>query len=385
MNSFETPSPDLNFFQKILRFHWIAMIVMFALCAAGLCFVYSAVHSNPGYEHTAQRQVLYMIVGLGAFFVISLIDYSKLVPRAPWIYLAMIGILVAVLLLGDTRKGATSWFRIAGVSIQPAELCKLAYLFCLGWLLAVRQERAEGIVTIILVGIMSVIPVGLILIQPDFGSAAVFGPMCFFALMVAGTRLIYLCLPLLAVAGMVFVSYTYIYQANWDPPGVKPHQVERVRTFFDPDRDPLGAGYTIRQSLLAVGSGGMEGKGYLQGDQNIYGFIPRNIVHNDFIFSVIAEEVGFWGASLLIIGLGVLILCVFEVAAKAGYYPGSIMAAGFGGLLFAHTFVNVGMTIQVVPITGIPLPFISYGGSFLITCLIGMGIVQSIWIHRREY
>jgi rod shape determining protein RodA len=166
---------------------------------------------------------------------------------------------------------------------------------------------------------------------------------------------------------------------------MKPYQLGRIRTFFNPDLDPLGHGWTIRQSLIAVGSGGLKGKGYLKGDQNVYGFLPKNIAYNDFIFSVIAEEWGFVGGSILIISQGLLILCMISIAGRAKEMGGALIAAGLTGMFFAHFFVNIGMTIEVVPITGIPLPFTSYGGTFLVACMAGLGILQSVWIHKRDY
>jgi rod shape determining protein RodA len=166
---------------------------------------------------------------------------------------------------------------------------------------------------------------------------------------------------------------------------VKPYQLDRIRVFFNPNLDPKGAGWTINQSLIAVGSGGMKGKGFLKGDQNQYGFLPEDVSYNDLIFPVIAEEFGFWGGTLVILGEGFLILIALKAARRARDLPGALLATGFAGILFAHFFENVGMTIKVMPITGIPLPLISYGGSFLVSCMAGLGIVQSVWIHRKDY
>jgi rod shape determining protein RodA len=159
--------------------------------------------------------------------------------------------------------------------------------------------------------------------------------------------------------------------------------MERIRVFFDPSRDPLGRGWTINQSLIAIGSGGLEGKGFLKGTQNMLGFLPRNISYNDFIFAVVGEDFGFRGGALLICGLAGLILLCLSVAARADDNAGALLASGIVAMLFTHFFVNIGMTIKVVPITGIPLPFISYGGTFLVICMAAVGLVQSVWIHRR--
>jgi len=166
-------------------------------------------------------------------------------------------------------------------------------------------------------------------------------------------------------------------------PVLKEYQIDRIKTFYNPNLDPKDAGWTINQSLIAIGSGGWDGAGYQQGTQNILGYLPKNVAYNDLIFSVIGEEHGFVGGSLLILIEGlVLVLCI-RVAFFARDRAGMLIASGVTAMLFAHVFVNIGMTIQVVPITGIPLPFISYGGSFLVVCLAGIGLVQSVWIHRK--
>jgi rod shape determining protein RodA len=177
--------------------------------------------------------------------------------------------------------------------------------------------------------------------------------------------------------------YLWVGQYGKELPGLKTYQNNRIRTFFDPNLDPLGAGWTIRQSIIAIGSGGFTGKGFLRGDQNLYGFLPKNIAYNDFIFSVLGEEWGFVGGSLLILGQAALLICIAWIGLRAPDFEGRLLAGGVLGMLFTHFFINVGMTIKVVPITGIPLPFVSYGGTFLAVCMAAMGLMQSIWRQRR--
>ncbi len=168
-------------------------------------------------------------------------------------------------------------------------------------------------------------------------------------------------------------------------PFLKEYQVDRIKTFYNPNLDPKGAGWTINQSLIAIGSGGWSGMGYQQGTQNILGYLPKNVAYNDFIFSVIGEEWGFLGGSLVIGIEGLILFLCMRVAFFARDKAGTLIACGITTMLFTHIFVNIGMTIQVVPITGIPLPFVSYGGSFLVVCLAGIGLVQSVWIHRKPF
>ncbi|MEM1058892.1 MAG: rod shape-determining protein RodA [Verrucomicrobiota bacterium] len=168
-------------------------------------------------------------------------------------------------------------------------------------------------------------------------------------------------------------------------PVLKEYQIDRIKTFYNPNLDPKDAGWTINQSLIAIGSGGWDGAGYQQGTQNILGYLPKNVAYNDLIFSVIGEEWGFVGGSTLILAQGLVLVLCLRVGFFARDRGGMLIATGVTAMLFAHIFVNIGMTIQVVPITGIPLPFISYGGSFLVVCLAGIGLVQSVWIHRKPF
>ncbi|MEM9444213.1 MAG: rod shape-determining protein RodA [Verrucomicrobiota bacterium] len=420
---------NLTVGQKLLRFHWIAMLLMLSLSISGIFFIYSATHlSEMGLQHSARQQVIWLCIGLAAFFTLSLLDYEYLVQNGAFIFIGAVSVLIFVLAFGTEIKGAKSWIRFGGFSIQPAEFSKVAYVIGMTWFMLKMQDRIKDLLTLVILLAISIIPVGLILAQPDFGSASVYGPITYVMMVVAGIRKRYLFLPILAIFAGITFAYFSIYKAEWkgtvqDIPRatvdgiieaaplisleeinnqqdttqeqvddedkvitlLKPYQVNRIRTFFEPELDPLGAGWTIRQSLIAVGSGGWQGKGYLKGDQNIYGFLPQDIAYNDFIFAVVAEEFGFFGGTGIIVGLALLMLCIAQVASRAKNYGGCLLAAGIGGMFFAHYLVNIGMTIKVVPITGIPLPLLSYGGTFLVTCLAGLGIVQSVWIHRRDY
>ncbi|MDZ4787427.1 MAG: rod shape-determining protein RodA [Blastochloris sp.] len=436
----------MNVLQKILRLHWLSFVVMLGMGIAGYYFIKSATQMSdmPELIVAPRQQLLWLMIGLFVYFTLALINYEFVLRCAPVIYGGMVCILIFVLLAGTEVNGAKSWIRFAGVSIQPAEFSKIAYIIGLSWFLLQFQEHIKEFWVICVVIVSMLIPVGLILKQPDLGSAAVFLPITFIMLYVAGVRKRYLCIPVIGALLLCWLAFFVIYKAKWDGtlqdtlrglrdgivwtvPGnhfaaqetleatsvapikkakaspkldavlslekvenkkviiLKPYQLDRIRTFFNPNLDPLGSGWTIRQSLIAVGSGGFKGKGYLKGDQNIYGFLPKNIAYNDFIFSVIAEEWGFVGGSILIAAQGLLILCLVTIASRAKEMGGALLAAGMTGMLFTHFFVNVGMTIKVVPITGIPLPFISYGGTFLVACMAGLGILQSVWIHKKAY
>ncbi|MDD5262526.1 MAG: FtsW/RodA/SpoVE family cell cycle protein [Methylacidiphilales bacterium] len=421
--------------------NWYLFVLMLGLAVAGVFFIRSATNQSDAAEMqvAAGQQRMWLIVGLVLFFVVSLTNYEFILRIGPLIYAASLLLLVAVLFIGHEVNGAKSWIRFAGVGIQPIEFSKVAYVIGLSWLLLSMSEHVKKLWFLIgAVGVTACLPILLIMRQPDLGGAAVFMPITFCLLWVGGASKRYLMIPVLAAVFGGLFGYLVIYKAQWDgtlqglpkatvdavflpfhkkdkpddavpkAPFVplstkkpekgepepteskekvllKSYQLNRIKTFFNPDLDPLGAAWTIRQSLIAIGSGGLKGKGYLKGDQNIYGFLPKNIAYNDFIFSVIGEECGFVGSSIFVICEGLLIMGMLSVASRSKDMGGALLAAGMAGMFFAHYFENVGMTIKVLPITGIPLPFTSYGGSFLVACMIGMGLVQSVWIHRRDY
>lgn len=373
-----------SFILRIARMNWLLFGIMIMLCTASYFFVDSAVYQS-SYSHLSRQQVMWIGVGLMIYFTILMFDYRFLLKFGLIALCVIALVLIVVVIRVKAINGAKSWIDVFGLfSVEPGEFAKLSLMLALGQLLVFLQPKIKHLSTIVIVGMVAAVPFLLILAQPDLGTALVLGPMTLCALWAAGARKRYILLPILCVALIFGFCYIYVYKQSHNLPGLKPYQNDRIRTFFDPMRDPLNAGWTIRQSLNAVGSGGLTGKGYKQGDQNIYGFLPKNISYNDFIFSVIAEEQGFFGGLFVILSEAALILCVILVASRAPDLGGVVVCCAYAGMLLTHFFVNVGMTIQVVPITGIPLPFISYGGTFMVSCMAGMGVVQSVWIERRN-
>ena len=365
--------------------HWPSLFLMTGLCAFGVMVIYSATHTSESADlrNAAIQQAAWVGLGLVCFFLLSFSDYHRWVAQGWFWFAAGLFLLLLVLAFGREVNGAKSWIRLGPVGFQPAEVMKLAFLAGACALLVSLRERMEQFRTVLALVGLALIPVILILRQPDLGSAAVFMPMCFGLLFAGGTRLRYLLIPAGAGLAAVLAIYIYVGQMGKELPFLKTYQNNRIRTFFDPNLDPLGAGWTIRQSIIAIGSGGVSGKGYLRGDQNLYGFLPKNIAYNDFIFSVLGEEWGFFGGAALILGQAGLLLCIAWIGWHAADFPGRLLAGGILGMLFTHFFINVGMTIKVVPITGIPLPFVSYGGTFLAVCMAAMGLMQSIWRQRQ--
>ncbi|MGD9895728.1 MAG: FtsW/RodA/SpoVE family cell cycle protein [Candidatus Methylacidiphilaceae bacterium] len=373
----------LSFLTKVARFDWSLLVVALALSTFGIIVVYSATYSSESqdFRNAAFSQTVWLLTGTAAFFILAFIDYRNWVRWGWLFFLASLPALFIVLVVGQTVNGAKSWLRIGPISIEPADLTKVGFVLFGAWWLG--RTKSRGILFAAPLVAAMAVPTILVLKQPALGSAGVFLPLCFAILFVGGLRMRYVFLGVLGLLAVLAYAYLGVGKLGWDIPGLKPYQMNRIRTFFDPTLDPLGAGWTINQSLIAIGSGGMSGKGYLKGTQNMLGFLPKNISYTDFIFSVIGEEWGFLGGAAVIAAECVLLLLCLRIAFGAREPAGRAVATGIATILFTHIFVNVGMTIKVVPITGIPLPFISYGGTFLISCLAGLGLVESVWIHRR--
>ncbi len=374
--------------QKIGRINWILMLLMCALLTAGLMAIYSATYVSEvsEFREAFNKQLRMVPIGFALFFIIALVDYQFWVKFSLPIFLVTLILLILVLFFGKVINGARSWFMIAGFGIQPAEFTKISFILVTALFLPLMRERFSDLPLFCSSMGLTLIPIALIMGQPDLGSASVFIPIMFLSLYVLGIKNRYI-MPFVAAGVLLFVVLNVlgpkIVEMEKPFPGLKTYQMNRIKSFINPELDPLKSGWTINQSLIAIGSGGFFGKGYLQGTQNVRGFIGRNIAFTDFIFAVIGEETGFVGGSVIIMGIGFLIMLSLYVGSKSRDSTGSILTAGVAALFFTHFFINIGMTIKVVPITGIPLPFISFGGSFLLVCMSAMGLVQSVWIHRK--
>jgi rod shape determining protein RodA len=363
------------------------LLVLAALCVASVFIIMSATYANEGLKHAYSSQIGYVIAGFAIYFAFALIPYETMVRVAPVLYGVSIVLLIAVYVPGIGRKvfGAHSWIHLFGVGFEPAEFAKLTFILGLAWLLEIRESKIHHLSTVLIAVAITAVPFWLVKHQPAFGTASVFFPICFCMLFAAGARLRYVVLPLLVVGAFTVLTYYWIHVWDKPVPFMKPFQVDRIKVFFDPSLDPKDKGWQIDQSLIAIGSGGMNGQGFMQGTESMLGFLPKNTSYNDLIFPVAAEDFGFRGGAALIICEGFVLLWCMWVAARARDKVGALVAVGVMAMLFTHIFVNIGMTIHLVPITGIPLPFISYGGTFLIACLAAMGLVQSVWVHRKNF
>ncbi|HEV3271409.1 MAG TPA: FtsW/RodA/SpoVE family cell cycle protein [Candidatus Methylacidiphilales bacterium] len=376
-------------FRKLGQVGWSFPIILalVTLCIASLFAITSATSNNPDHQDAAASQSKYVIAGFVIYLAVALTPYKVIVRISPILYAVGVCLLVACFIphIGRVGHGANSWIRIGKFGFEPAEFAKLAYILGLAWFLRVRENRIQHLSTVLMAMTIAFVPFVLVLKQPALGTASVFFPVCFAMLFAAGARLHHLLIPLALVAAVVVLSYYWIHVWDKPVPFLKDFQVFRVKVFFDPSLDPKGVGYQAAQATIALGSGGIDGKGWRQGAETALGFLPRAATDNDLIFPVVGEDFGFRGGALLIIFEGIVLLWCLFVAARARDKIGALLAVGVMTMLFTHTFVNIGMNIQLVPITGIPLPFVSYGGTFLIACLAAMGLVQSVWVHRKNF
>lgn len=358
--------------RKFLGMNWLLFGLMMALMLYGLYAIYSAMWFR---EVTYWKsQLAWMLVCLPGFFVLSLVDYRWIRWGALPIYLISVGLLLATRIIGVERYGAKSWLDLGPVNFQPSQTAIVGGILVLALFLSQFRNLAP-ILRILGCGIIAAAPCLLILIQPDLGSVLVWGPVVLAMFFIAGIPKRYLIVMLLMVVIAIPVAVNFV---------LKPYQRDRIVAFLDPNVDPLGVSWNINQSLIAIGSGGALGKGFkAPNTQNELGFLPGTIVHNDFIFSVMGEQHGFIGGVILIAAFAFLLLVGLQVAMSAEDDLGRLVAVGFIAMIFAHIFMNIGMTISVTPITGLPLPLVSYGGSFLMITLMGFGLLQSIWVHRH--
>jgi rod shape determining protein RodA len=369
--------------RKLLGMNWLLVLLAVSLSIFGVIAIYSATYMRQDVYLTEmwRRQIIWLVVGVVVFFGAALIDYRRWLNNIVFpllMYLIGLGLLVLTHFKGKTTYGARSWLNLGPMSFQPAQLAVVATLLLLAWLLA-NTENWTGfwptIGRILSCGAIMAPPWLLILIQPDLGECLVWIPALLALLYVARVPKRYLLV--IIILGIALVPVV----ANL---GLKSYQRERLTTFLNPDYDPLGAGWTINQSLIAIGSGGFYGKGFAAPNTQVQlGFLPATIVHNDFIFAAIGEQLGFVGTIALVSAFGALLLTGLLIAASATDDLGRLASVAIVTLLFTHVFMNIGMTISLTPITGVPLPLISYGGSFLVLVMFALGVLESIWIHRR--
>jgi rod shape determining protein RodA len=408
---FSRVSDYLGVFKTATRSRWDLWtpFALVALSLIGVAFIYSAQFSTPLTNWL--NQLVWLGGGLVVYTAVSLVDYRIWLSIGHWFYLACLLLLVLVLIpgIGNERYGAQRWLDFGVFALQPSEPAKAAVLFATASTLirAKLGSIRNSFRTLGKLALAAGVPMMLILLQPDLKSAIVLPPMVFSMLYISrlSSRFFAVALGafllLLSVIAWDMHNYAKFMKDNnlsylkdrgayqvhsWLP--LKDYQRNRILTFTAPEViDPTGTkdAWNLNQSLISVGSGGLTGKGWTQGTQAQLGYLPPAVSHNDFIFSVIAEEKGFLG-SLTVLGLfGIVLINGIRIAGLARDRFGTLLAVGVTVLFAVHVFVNIGMTIGLVPITGIPLPFISYGGSFVLSCCLLQGLVQSVHRFRKDF
>ncbi len=378
------------------RLRWmnpVLFLCMVGLMAVGVCFVYSA-NSIRDSEHLRSLYLAHARLAAAGILlqaVLAYVDYRRLLKGSVLFYAAALALLAAVLVMGDIRMGARRWV----FGIQPSELAKLATIFVLARLLG-RPGARRDVWEFLLASLLAGLPVALILLQPDLGTSLVFAPVLLGMLFVGATApRVWLASVL---AGIVAVGVVMGAVALQERPDTRPlvrhaarqatcflsdYQRHRLVDVLYPDRDPLNLGWNRRQSQIAVGSGGVWGKGFLKGDQNVLGYLPQQVSANDFIFSVLAEEKGYVGSMGVLLLFAGMIGAALYVAAISRDGVGRLLGVGVAALFFCHVFINIAMTIGLLPVTGLPLPFISYGRTFMLTAILAAGLLQSVAVHAR--
>ena len=393
------------------RLDRLQLAALAGLMLLGLLFVYSATmvsesaRALPWYDQTCVRQLVWYVVGIGVAATICLVDYHALARWAMMAYWGAVLSLVLVLFLGTVRFGARRWFDLGFFSLQPCEFAKLAFILAQAHFLSrpVDELRLPGNFWKG-IGLM-LLPFALIFKEPDLGSALVFLPTGLAMMLVAGTPRKYL---IRLVGGVGILAALFLVDVLFAPPGwwqisLQPYQRNRLLVYFDrdythfalPNATPaelqrlrekqFNDSHNVRQALISVGSGGLTGKGWRQGTQNALGYLPRAVAHNDFIFSVIAEEKGFVGSVTVLTLYAVVLFTGLRIAGQARDRLGKVLAVGVVTLLFSQVFINIGMNIRIMPVTGVPLPLLSYGGSSVLGSLIAMGLLQNVNIYRKGY
>ncbi|MBB5020923.1 rod shape-determining protein RodA [Desulfurispira natronophila] len=355
------------------RLDWLLIFFTVLLCLYGILMVYTASYDtlNQQPSHLFYRQVTWTVIGLLVMFVMAFVDYQFLVRYAYVWYLILLLILIYVMIHGSIGMGAQRWIRIAGINMQPSEIGKLIVIFTLAkYFSSIPKYGDLGIRDLWKPFLLVSIPFIMVAKQPDLGTSLMFLMLFSIIVFVAGVRFKLI----IGVLAVVLASLPVLWGF------LKPYQQRRVLTFLNPESDPHGAGYHIIQSKIAIGSGGFSGKGLLEGTQSQLKFLPER--HTDFIASVMAEELGMIGMMVFFLIFFLLILRALDIAQSAKDREGTFLAVGIISIFVLHAFVNLGMTMGLLPVVGVPLPFISYGGSSMVAILAGIGILLNIRVRR---
>jgi rod shape determining protein RodA len=364
------------FDRKLVKdFDKAVLLAALAICAIGLFTLYSAtkIRGLPFLESFVFKQISWTVFGSALLLLIINISYQRFIDISYVLYGVNILLLALVLMLGSARLGAQRWFTIGSFTLQPSEFIKINFILALAAYLGSKRANLASFKSFIGPLVLLGMPFALVLIQPDLGTALLLVPLFLSMMFVAGANPRYL--GILVVSGLASTPLFWHF--------LRDYQKQRLLVFLDPNVDPLGAGYTIIQSKIAVGSGGLIGKGWLEGTQNQLNFLPER--HTDFIFSVIGEEWGLLGALIVLMLFLLIVRRAFDIAHSTNDMHGKLIATGIAVLIGLQATVNIAMTIGLMPVVGIPLPLVSYGGSSMLTTFIAIALLLNVGMRRSRF
>jgi rod shape determining protein RodA len=352
-------------------FDWVLLVFVLLICVLGVIEIYSTTYGTK-FAGAHVKQIYWILAGLGLMFLVSLLNYQILLENAHWFYVAAVVALLAVALFGKKYLGARRWIQLpGGQHFQPSEWVKLVLIVALAKYFSDESERGASLSDVVKAGAIAAVPMLLVLKQPDMGTALTYVPIAVMALFLGGIKFRH--------AAIIFLVAGVLAPAAWHY-GMKQYQKDRLTSFLHPDADSQKTGYQLEQSKIAVGSGGIWGKGVLKGTQTQGLFLPEP--HTDFIFAAWSEEHGFVGALALLLLYFMVLMRLIHNAQTASDRGGGFVVMGVVAILLFHVLVNAGMVVGFMPVTGIPLPLMSYGGSSLLFMFLALGIIMNIRMRR---
>ena len=364
-------SNQFNFFQKFRNFDYILLVCILLLGFISLATMYST-EGGKVLFHT-KSHFIKLIVFTVMMLIFSFINIKFWFSIGYFSYFIVICLLFWTYFFGITSSGSKRWIDLYFINLQPSELMKIFIILCLAkYFHRMKLENVNSIYTILTSLIIIILPMGLVIVQPDLGTSVLIAISGIAVLWFAGINYKYFIYTILGF--LILLPFIIAF--------LKPYQKLRVLTFLNPDRDPLGAGYQIIQSKIAVGSGGIFGKGFLKGTQSYLEFLPEK--HTDFIFTLFSEEFGFVGSALLLIIYAIIIYRIVAIGASSRSYFAKIFCYSFGAAIFVYITINMSMVLGLLPIVGSPLPIMSYGGSSMLATMIGFGVVMSARVHNQQ-
>jgi rod shape determining protein RodA len=356
-------------YRSLRDLDWSLLVITLALCTLGVLQIYSAT-SDTKWQDAWWKQIIWVVSGLAMMWVVSLIDYHTLLNRVGYFYLGALALLIATGVVGNSVFGSTRWIKVAGFTLQTSEFVKIVLILLVARYLAAFKAETLHWKDLVKLGALVFVPMVLVMKEPDLGTALTYLPILACGVLMAGLRWKYL----IAISAVLLVTLPIGYHF------LKPYQKDRLVSFINPDRDPKGTGFQVIQSRIAVGNGGLWGRGARESSQTHLGFLP--VPQTDFIFASFAEEHGFVGVVIALLLYFLLIMQIVQTAQTATDKSGLYVCMGVAALLLFHVLVNVGMVIGRMPVTGIPLPLMSSGGSNTWSIFLMLGLVNSVRLRR---